>query len=134
MDISDDFPINKIYDAEEIIKKFDKVIKDIEFKKSLINRIDDNINKEFDKLDIIIKDIHDVKQLIKNTEFNITESLNKTNEHVDRSVQILLTKLEAKIDDIDIPKPSENIELLTFIGFTSGLSLGLLISLIFYKK
>lgn len=135
MDLSDDFPNKRIHDAEEIIEKFDKIIKEIEFKESIIKGIHNNLDGESGKLDIVIADINDIKKLIRNMESNIQKSINDTNEHIDKSIQELLTKLECRIDSIDIPKPpSQNIELLIFMSSTIGLSVGLLLNFLLHKK
>ena len=62
MDLSYDFPNNKVHDAQAIIQRLDDIIKDIEKKKSQINKIHYDIDSESTKLDFIIKSIHEIKQ------------------------------------------------------------------------
>ena len=149
MDLSNDFPYTKIYDAQEIIDKFDKVVNDIELKKNTIDILHENLDEELAKLDTIIKDTKDIKQILQNVEINLQQTLYNTesniqdsikntdintNKHIQEIISKLEDNIESKIDDIKIPKPSENIELLIFMSSLTGLALGLFLNYLSNKK
>jgi hypothetical protein len=62
MDLSDDFPNNKVHDAQAIIQRLNSIIKDIESRRAAINRMQNDIDNEGTKLDFIVKNIHEIKQ------------------------------------------------------------------------
>ena len=125
MDLSSDFPNNKVHDAQAIIIELDKIIHEIKQKEAIIKNINTGLDNELKKLDLIIQDIHDLKKIISKLQNNINKLFND-----------LSIKLENKINNIKIPEPIDNTtSFLYFTGIstTIGIGIGLLLGL-YWKK
>ena len=116
MDLADDFPNDKIYEAQEIIHKLDAMIKDIEDRRASVNKIKTEVDNEGKKLDFIIGDVCEVKEsMVKSGAFESS-----------------LNKLEKKIDDM-VDHSHVSVLCSAIVAFSVGVIVGFVIKKITYR-
>lgn len=123
MDLSDDFPNSKVYDAQAIIQRLDSIIKDIESKRATINRMQNDINNEGTKLDFIIKSIHEIKQEMIG-EYQLKSLVTELERKLDCKIQMMNKIVKTPQPELDDESNAPTIVISLILGFSVGVLVG----------
>ena len=123
MDLSDDFPNSKVYDAQAIIQRLDSIIKDIESKRTAINRMHTDIDNEGTKLDFIIKSIHEIKQSMIG-DYQLKSAMAELERKLDGKLQMMNKVVSNPPSEYDEESNTPAIVISVIFGFSVGVIVG----------
>jgi len=126
MDLTEDFPNGKVYDAQAIIQRLDAMIKEIESKRATINRMHNDITNEGTKLDFIIKSLHEIQQSMIG-DYQLKSVMVDLEKRLDGKLNGMERDIMNKFSTIEPPENEESSFPTVIISAFLGLSIGIMV-------